>query len=248
MVKIIEPSLFPEYFDETTGISTNTKARQKWTFEKTRNMGLEYCSNAFFQGRYGIVKLKSYVDALPDRMITLDEVYSPGNKSAGIACYAYDSVLTDCSMHLDKWVETFAEYQCVSEFDFSVRVLDPLAVVVANVFRSHALAYYCQEHGCKILPTMKWASEESHEVCFDGYEKGGAVMVSTIGVQRDERSRMYFKKGFKEMLRRISPDAVALYGDVHDWIMEMMPSSLYVRHYNHERFIRMREHGRQGSI
>lgn len=128
--------------------------------------------------------------------------------------------------------------------DISMKISDPLAVIIANAFRSHSSAFYYQEHGCHILPTMKWASTQSYEVCFDGYEKGGAVIVSTIGIQKDERSRLYFKNGFKEMLKRISPDAVVLYGNAYDWIWELMPSQLDVHHYEHERFNRMRQHGR----
>ena len=45
---------------------------------------------------------------------------------------------------------------------------------------------------------------------------------------KDERSRMYFKEGFKEMLKRISPDAVVLYGYSIEWISSFMPKQLDV--------------------
>ena len=80
-------------------------------------------------------------------------------------------------------------------------------------------------------------------MCLDGYERGGAVVISTIGAMNDERSRMYFKDGFHEMLKRISPDAVVLYGDRNDWVTEMMPKQLDVHYFCHERFNRMRGYG-----
>ena len=38
-----------------------------------------------------------------------------------------------------------------------------------------------QSQGLKVMPTMSWSSIESFDFCFDGHEKGGAVIVSTIG-------------------------------------------------------------------
>lgn len=55
---------------------------------------------------------------------------------------------------------------------------------------------------------------------------------------------MYFKDGFKEMLKRISPDAVVLYGDNNEWIASLMPKQLDVQHFSHERFNRMRGYGK----
>ena len=60
---------------------------------------------------------------------------------------------------------------------------------------------------------------------------------------KDERSRMYFKEGFKEMLKRISPDAVVL-GDSNEWITSFMPKQLDVQHFSHVRFNRMRGNGK----
>ena len=69
-------------------------------------------------------------------------------------------------------------------------------------------------------------------------------IVSTIGTMKDERSRMYFKDGFNEMLKRISPDSVALYGDTNEWITGLMPKQLDVQYFCHERFNRMRGYGK----
>lgn len=242
--KFKELYLFSELENETENRNKKEKHKQKWAFEKTRNFGLEYCSNAFFQGKYGIAQIKKYTGPLPQKFITLDEVNNIGSLTTGVAGFAYDCNLDDYAYRPEKYADKLSKYICVGELDFSMRVSDPLGVVVANAFRSHTSAFYYQEHGCHILPTMKWSSTQSYEVCFDGYEKGGAVAVSTIGTLRDERSKMYFKNGFNEMLKRISPDAIALYGTINDWILSLMPSQLDVRLYEHERFNRMRQYGR----
>ena len=233
MEHYIIPSLFPDYEPSNKLNIANNKEKQRWQFYKTKNFGLEYCTNATFQGKYGIVLIKKYTDTLPDKFITLGEINNIGSKTTGVVSFTYD-------YELDK----LAKYKCICEPDFSMKIGDPLAVVIGNTFKSHSTAFYLQEHGCQVIPTMKWSTPDSYEVCFDGYEKGGVVIVSTIGVLKDERSHMYFKSGLAEMLKRISPESIVLYGDYNEWIKKLMPSQLDVHHFSHERFNRMRGYGK----
>lgn len=240
----IIPSLFPEFEPSNRLIIANDREKQRWRFNKIRNFGLEYCTNATFQGKYGIVLIKKYTDALPDKFVTLGKINDIGSKTTGVLGFAYDYELNRLASSPLDYVKRLTRYKCTCEPDFSMKIGDPLAVVIGNAFKSHTTAFCLQEHGCLILPTMKWSSPDSYEVCFDGYEKGGAVIVSTIGVMKDERSHMYFKAGFQEMLKRVSPEAVVLYGECSEWIMRMMPSQLDVHCFSHERFNRMRGHGK----
>ena len=240
----IEQSLFPEYISDNKLKAATEKEKQRWQFCKSKNFGLEYCANATFQGKYGIVLINKYVDTLPNSFITLHETNSIGSPNIGVVGFSYDYELERLSNNLQRYAPRLAKYKCICEPDFSMKIGDPLRVVVGNAFRSHTIAFCLQEYGCKVMPTMKWSSPESYEVCFDGYERGGAVIVSTIGTMKDERSRMYFKDGFKEMLKRISPDAVVLYGDSNEWITSLMPKQLDVQHFSHERFNRMRGYGK----
>lgn len=242
--KYKEQSLFPEYISDDKPNAAKEREKQRWQFSKNRNLGLEYCANATFQGKYGIVLIKKYTDTLPNGFITLHETNNIGAPNIGVVGFSYDYELERLSVYPQKYAQRLAKYKCVCEPDFSMKIGDPLGAVVGNAFRSHTTAFCLQELGCNVLPTMKWASPESYEVCFDGYEKGGAVIVSTIGAMKDERSRMYFKDGFHEMLKRISPDAVVLYGDRNDWVTKLMPKQLDVHYFSHGRFNRMRGYGK----
>lgn len=237
-------SLFPDDEFSNKPNITNNKEKQRWQFNKTKNFGLGYCGNATYQGKYGIVLIKKYTDTLPDRFITLGEINDIGSKTTGVASFTYDYELERLASSPYIYANKLTKYKCICEPDFSMKIGDPLAVVIGNAFKSHATAFYLQEHSCQVIPTMKWSTPASYEVCFDGYEKGGAVIVSTIGVLRDERSHMYFKSGFAEMLKRVSLDAVVLYGDCNEWIINLMPSQLDVHHFCHERFNRMRSYGK----
>ena len=246
----VTQSLFPDSLFETATSDTKQRRRKKEQalLKKNRNFGLENCSSAVFCGQYGIPLIKTYTGEWPGRLVPFSELKGHGDQKIGVATFEYDYLLDRLVYFPDKYAKLLSTYKCVCEPDLSIKIGNPLAVAVANTFRGHSVSYCLQEHGCRILPTMKWAAPNTFDVCFSGYGKGGAVIVSTIGIRRDERSKMYFLYGFQEMLRRISPDSVGFYGDCVEWIDKMLPEQLDVRYFPHERFNRMRGYGRTRCI
>ncbi len=244
MDKSIALSLFPDLYSESTHTIVKKKRKEQWTFKKSKNFGFEFCSSAFFCGQYGIPLIKKYTKDWPKRFITLSEMKNVGNNNIGIATFDYDYVLDKLVSNPSAFVESFSTYKCICEPDLSINVGEPLAIAIANSFRSHSTSYYLQQHNCDVIPTIKWATPNTYDVCFSGYERGGAVIVSTIGVIHDERSRMYFVRGFREMLKRLSPDSIGLYGNHPEWIDSLTPSQLDVNYFCHERFNRMRGYGK----
>lgn len=242
--KFHEASLFPE-FDEENGLTaTKKKEKERWQKKKDSYFGLEYCSTAMFNGAYEIPVIKAYKDSLPDRFITFSEIEKTGLQSTGVCCCDYDYILDELCHNPKLYLPTLSKYHCIVEPDLSAKICTPYAVIIGNMFRSHATSLCFQNNGTPVIPMMKWAMPNSYDVCFAGYEKGGAVFVSTVGALQDSRSRMYFKHGFNEMLKRISPDSVILYGDINDWTLGLMPKQLDVHHFPHERFNRMRQYGK----
>lgn len=236
-------SLFPELEEEVLK-KAKRESKEKWLAQKSINFGLEYCSDAIFCGKYGIPLLKSYTDTIPEEYTTFSEITTTGNPCCCVTGFDYDYVIDRIWNHPERYVEGLSHYKCITEPDYSLKINHPLCVQIANTYRSHAVAYYMQEHGIVILPSMSWSTTASYDFCFDGHSKGGAVMVSTIGTMRDERSRRYFRLGFTEMLSRISPDVVILYGDINETILSWMPKQLDIHHFDHNRFNRARNHGR----
>lgn len=244
----IQASLFPEFDKENSMTAIKKKEKERWQKKKDSYFGLEYCSTAMFNGVFEIPFIKAYKGSLPKRFITLSEIDETGNPSTGVCCCDYDYILDELCETPKSYLSTLSKYHCIVEPDLSAKIGTPYAVIIGNMFRSHSTSLCFQNNGIPVIPMMKWAMPNSYDVCFSGYEKGGAVFVSTVGALQDSRSRMYFKHGFNEMLKRISPDCVILYGDINDWTLSLMPEQLDVHHYPHERFERMRSYGQQRAV
>ncbi|MBQ7634319.1 MAG: DUF4417 domain-containing protein [Bacteroidaceae bacterium] len=241
---VFQECLFPEFEEEPLQQKAKISPHDKWLSLRSKNFGLEYCCSALFSGKYGIPLLNAYTASIPKSFITFGELSSTGDPNSCVTGFDNDYIIDRLWTAPNRYIEKLSRYQCMAEPDYSLKVNHPLSLQIANTFRSHAVSYYMQEHGIMVLPTISWSSTPSFDFCFDGHSKGGAVLVSTIGVLRDERSRMYFHIGFNEMLKRISPDAVILYGDVNEEIMSWMPKHLEIIHVCHNRFKRARNYGR----
>lgn len=144
----------------------------------------------------------------------------------------------------EKYENMFLKYMCFGTLDFSMKIDDPLAAQIGNKYRNHALSFRFQEHGARHLPVIGWSSRPSFDFCFLGFSKGGAVMVSTMGTLRDERSRWYFKIGFLEMLKQLDPDVVVIYGDGDSERFPWLPEGLETVFVMPLRLKRARSYGR----
>lgn len=238
-----QKSLFPDMFKDAQD-KAKEQANKKWLAQKNKNFGLEFCSNATFSGKYGIPLIKPYIGSIPKLYTTFGNINRIGCSDCCVTGFDYDYVLERMWNHPERYVETLSHYMCVAEPDFSLKINNPLSVQIANTYRSHVLAFYMQEHCINVLPSMSWGAVPSYDFCFDGHSKGGAVIVSTIGIMKDDRMRMFFKCGFTEMLNRILPGAVILYGDINEEMLSWMPKQLDIHHFNHYRFNRARNHGK----
>ena len=77
-------------------------------------------------------------------------------------------------------------------------------------------AFY-QSKGIKVIPTISWAEKETFEFCFQGIPKGSVVSVSTIGVKEDKNALRIWNEGMTEMIKRIEPSAILVYGGALDF-------------------------------
>lgn len=91
-----------------------------------------------------------------------------------------------------------------------------------NVYQNRWLGCLWQNYGINAIPTIPWAMPDTYGICFSGIEKGGIVIISTIGCT--EHLDIFYD-GFYKMKDIIQPSLIIVYGD-------MMPE-MYGRFINY---------------
>lgn len=130
----------------------------------------------------------------------------------GLHFFVDDYQFTRLWTNPDAYLDLLRRFKAVCTPDFSTYTDFPVAVQIWNHYRKHWLGAYWQAHGIPVIPTISWSDERSFEWCFDGEPVGGAVAVSSVGTQNSERAAALFRRGYDEMLRRLSPSTIYFYG------------------------------------
>lgn len=155
--------------------------------------------------------------------------YHLDNDEIDIVCFDYASTIRDHSgigVHFyrddyrfervwrqpTKYTEMLGKFDFVMTPCFSLYTDYPLPVQLYNHYRSCWLGAYWQYLGMNVIPTVGWSDEASHEWCFDGLPVGGTVSVSAVGCKKDPIALRNFYLGYNDMLERLKPDKILLYG------------------------------------
>lgn len=120
----------------------------------------------------------------------------------------------------DKYIEKLKKFKAVIAPDFSLYTDFPRALQILSCYRRQWCGKYWQENGLDVIPDVVWGDKESFDFCFLGIPKKSTVAVSTVGVKRDAEwnntDGSLFLDGYNEMLNRLDPTTIILYGSEVD--------------------------------
>lgn len=171
-------------------------------------------------GKYDIPQIKP-VQVLADNWIGFN--YAKGCDDPqvhGIHFFIDDYQFMRVWTDPDRYAYMLLKFQAVCTPDFSTYTDFPKAVQIFNHYRKHWCGAYWQDYGITVIPTISWSDEDSFDWCFDGEPVGGVVAVSSVGTQNDPQCRRLFEAGFDEMVKRLQPSQIIMYGDIPDVCLE----------------------------
>lgn len=96
--------------------------------------------------------------------------------------------------------------------DFSIMWTHPPYVQIESVGRSRMIGSWLQRAGVDTIPVARWGLLETYNFAFDAISPGGTVAVGTTGCTRDPEARGYFTAGLSELLLRVKPRVIVVYG------------------------------------
>lgn len=150
----------------------------------------------------------------PDELIGFNYVktMSRANFSKGVHFYLDDYQFERVWNQPELYIEMLRKFYFVLTPDFSLYTDMPKPLQIYNVYRSRLLGAYWQSRGLNVIPTLSWSDEDSFDFAFSGLETDGVVSVSTVGVIRNQEAKKLWIAGMEEMISRIDPSVILLYG------------------------------------
>jgi len=171
------------------------------------------------------------------RFMDWKEVDNPGDY---IAHFYYDDYkFISAWREPDKYLERLKQFKAVVSPDFSLYTDFPRALQILSCYRRQWCGAFWQAMGIDVIPDVVWGDKDSFDYCFDGIPVGGTVAVSTVGVKNDKewnnKEGDLFKAGYDEMMKRLKPTTVILYGAM---IEGLEGNIIRVPSYYEEKFAR----------
>jgi hypothetical protein len=158
--------------------------------------------------KFPLLKQVNYV---PQKLVPFDRIKNAA-KDQWVHFYIHDYKFTCVWNHYKRYLELFRKFEGLIAPDFSVYRNMPLALQIYSIYRSRAVGYWFQANGVKVIPNVRWGDECTLGFAFDGLEKGGTVAVGSYGGIKDKENRYYFQIGLAEMVRKLNPDSIVVYG------------------------------------
>lgn len=149
---------------------------------------------------------------IPEDLIGFNYVLNTENRDAGVHFFLDDYQFERIWNDPEFYIEKLKSFQCMLTPNFSLYMDMPIATKIWNTYRSRLIGQIAQREGLKVIPTICWAEKKTYDFCFDGIEKGSVLAVSSIGVKNSKEAVEVWKDGCSEMLSRLDPAAVILYG------------------------------------
>ena len=167
-------------------------------------------------GKYGIPEIKPEQFTV-DNWISFNFAKSCDEpEKHGIHFFIDDYQFIRLWTNPDAYLAMLGRFQAVCTPDFSTYTDFPMAIQLYNHYRKHWLGAYWQQNGVKVIPTISWSDESSFDWCFDGEPVGGMVAVSSVGTQHNKTATRLFELGYREMMERLKPSTVIMYGLIPD--------------------------------
>lgn len=172
----------------------------------------EYNTEGFYQ--MPVLEPCNYI---PDDIIGFNYALTSKNKDCGIHFYIDDYQFERIWTQPQLYLEKLSEYQCIFTPDFSLYTDMPIAMKIWNIYRSRLIGQIAQRMGILVIPTVSWCEETTFDFCFDGLPENATLSISTIGVKREDSAFGLWKAGVDEMIKRLKPKTLLIYGGAVDY-------------------------------
>lgn len=169
--------------------------------------------------------------AIPSNIITYREAKTIHNKMVkkdknylfdAFVCFYeddqnFDGVKSGIWYYPRKTYDILRHFKGIITPDFSTYQDFPKPLKIWNTYRMRAFGYWygtiCKK---QVINNVRWGTEETYKYCFDGIEQNSIVAIGTVGgspYKLIDRER--FEKGLVEMVRRLKPRCIIVYGSAN---------------------------------
>lgn len=116
------------------------------------------------------------------------------------------------SSRVESYLKKMGKYAGVISPDFSVYIDLPFAHQIWNIYRDRVTCAWLRTKGLNVIFNIRWGDYRTYRYVFSGIEKHSVLAVGSHGLIKNPEDRIIFMNGFKEMIKRLQPTTLIIYG------------------------------------
>ena len=177
--------------------------------------------DADYDGHFELPVIKTS-GFLPNKVITFSKAMSKTCKDfdCWVVFYEHDRNFERLWNNPRKYLDKLKKFKGIISPDFSLYRNMPLCFQLWNTYRGRAIAIWLQNNGIEVIPNVRFGDERTFSFCFDGVEENKTVAVGTHGCIKHKEDKIFFKIGLAQMVQRLSPKTIIVYGSAPDSIFK----------------------------
>lgn len=169
--------------------------------------------NADFDGDYEIPCVKT-APMIPSRLIPFSKAISEKDYSGFVVFYEQDERFEALWNHPNRYLQILKRFDGVITPDYSLYCDMPLAMQIWNTYRGKAIGAWLNDNGVSTIPNVRWSDERTYDLACLGIEKNSVIAIGSHGCIKCPESRRMFFKGFEQIIRKLMPKTIIIYGTV----------------------------------
>lgn len=169
--------------------------------------------NADYTSDYELPILRGTTE-IPGKLVLFSEAIKQGGDSsnAWTCFYEFDEKFQRIWLNPNKYLRKLLQRPGTLSPDFSMYRNMPHPIQLESCFKNRAIAHWLEEQGLPVIPNVRWADERSFRYCFDGIPPHTTIAVGSHGCLRYKEDRFWFRFGLEELVSRLSPSTLVVYG------------------------------------
>ena len=176
-----------------------------------------YYQGATFAGDYEMPVIKG-TDQVPERLIRFSDSKSQKADDLGawVVPYEHDVKLECMWNNAFKYMDNLLEHPGIVSWDFSMYRNMPFSLQQWNFFRGRLIGILYEIMGGECIPNIRPTDSRSLVYALDGIPTECTIAMGSVGNLRDRGDRAVFEQYVEEVVRRLRPANIIVYGEAPD--------------------------------
>lgn len=180
---------------------------------------------AKFVGKYDIPECPCTATTIPENLIAYSDI---GRSNQPVDAFVH-FYINDREFDTPRggiWnnpttaLQKLKRYRGVITPDFSTYQDMLAADKIYNTRRMRTFGFWLTKQGFEVINNVRWGTPETYEYCFEGIPQNSILSVGTIGCLKEKRDWNRFSDGLQEMIKRLRPNTILVYGSAPDELFE----------------------------